>query len=137
LPDTQITLHSLDQNTDRTVQTDGVGNYSIENVLAGRYGPRSEPGILSTLSSAQNTWAVFETEWLSHRHAVRAEEVGSPSSLFQVCGASRFIRKQELKLWKRVRKRQIAALQKVHHFAPCPYDPFYTAAFSTKMPCRS
>src|ERR1035437_1812701 len=86
------------------------------------YGSRVQPGILSTLSAAQNTWAVFKTERLSHRHAVRAEEAVSPSSLFQVCGASRFIRKQLLELWKRVRKRQIAALQNVHHFAPCLYD---------------
>jgi Carboxypeptidase regulatory-like domain len=37
LPDAEVTLHSEDQNTDRVVKTDGVGNYSIENVLAGKY----------------------------------------------------------------------------------------------------
>ena len=37
LPDTQITLHSMDENTDRVVKTDAAGNYSFENVLAGRY----------------------------------------------------------------------------------------------------
>jgi hypothetical protein len=37
LPDAEVTLHSDDQNTDRVVKTDGVGNYSIENVLAGKY----------------------------------------------------------------------------------------------------
>jgi hypothetical protein len=37
LPDTQITLHSIDENTDRTVQADATGSYSFENVLAGRY----------------------------------------------------------------------------------------------------
>jgi hypothetical protein len=37
LPDTQITLHSIDENTDRIVKADAAGDYSIENVLAGRY----------------------------------------------------------------------------------------------------
>src|SRR5271154_6929637 len=37
LPDTQITLHSIDENTNRIVKADAAGNYSIENVLAGRY----------------------------------------------------------------------------------------------------
>lgn len=33
LPDTQITLHSLDENTDRAVKADATGSYSFENVL--------------------------------------------------------------------------------------------------------
>jgi hypothetical protein len=37
LPDTQVTLHSIDQNTDRTVTADATGSYSFENVLAGQY----------------------------------------------------------------------------------------------------
>jgi hypothetical protein len=37
LPDTQITLHSIDENTDRIVKADAAGDYSLENVLAGRY----------------------------------------------------------------------------------------------------
>jgi hypothetical protein len=37
LPDTQITLHSIDENTDRTVRADATGSYSFENVLAGKY----------------------------------------------------------------------------------------------------
>jgi hypothetical protein len=37
LPDSQITLHSIDENTDRTVKTDATGSYSFENVLAGKY----------------------------------------------------------------------------------------------------
>jgi hypothetical protein len=42
LPDTEVRLHSEDQNTDRVVKTDGVGNYSIENVLAGKYSIRAK-----------------------------------------------------------------------------------------------
>jgi hypothetical protein len=42
LPDTQITLHSVDKNTDRTVKTDGTGNYLFENVLAGSYSLRAQ-----------------------------------------------------------------------------------------------
>jgi len=38
LPDTQITLQSVDKNTDGTVEVDGACNYLFENVLAGSYG---------------------------------------------------------------------------------------------------
>jgi hypothetical protein len=37
IPDTQITLHSTDQNTDRVVKSNTAGNYEFENVLAGKY----------------------------------------------------------------------------------------------------
>ena len=37
LPDTQVTLHSLDENTDRKVKSDTDGNFTIENVKAGNY----------------------------------------------------------------------------------------------------
>jgi hypothetical protein len=37
IPDAQVTLHSIDQNTDRVVKTNAEGNYSFENVLAGKY----------------------------------------------------------------------------------------------------
>lgn len=42
LPDAEITLHSEDENTDRVAKTDAVGNYLIENVLAGRYSIRAK-----------------------------------------------------------------------------------------------
>jgi hypothetical protein len=35
--DAQITLHSIDENTDRLVQTDATGSYAFENVLPNRY----------------------------------------------------------------------------------------------------
>jgi hypothetical protein len=41
IPDTQITLHSIDENTDRTVTSDATGNYAFENVLANRYSIRA------------------------------------------------------------------------------------------------
>jgi hypothetical protein len=37
IPDTQITLHSIDENTDRAVTSDATGSYAFENVLANRY----------------------------------------------------------------------------------------------------
>src|SRR5260370_34096074 len=37
LPDTQLTLHSLDENTDRKVKSDTDGNFTFENVKAGNY----------------------------------------------------------------------------------------------------
>jgi Carboxypeptidase regulatory-like domain len=41
IPDTQITLHSIDQNTDRAVKTNATGDYAFENVLAGQYSIRA------------------------------------------------------------------------------------------------
>ena len=35
LRDTQVTLHSLDENTDRKVKSDTDGNFTFENVKAG------------------------------------------------------------------------------------------------------
>ncbi len=37
LPDTQLTLHSLDENTDRTVKTGSDGSFTLENVKPGKY----------------------------------------------------------------------------------------------------
>ena len=42
IPGVQITLHNVDENTDRTVKTDAAGNYSLENVLAGKYSLRAQ-----------------------------------------------------------------------------------------------
>src|ERR1700679_3457652 len=37
IPDTQITLHSVDQNTDRVVKTNAAGVHGFENVRRGQY----------------------------------------------------------------------------------------------------
>jgi hypothetical protein len=42
IPDTQVTLHSTDQNTDRVVKTNASGDYAFENVLAGQYSIRAQ-----------------------------------------------------------------------------------------------
>jgi hypothetical protein len=50
LPDTKITLHSNDENTDRVAAADAAGNYAFENVLAGRYSLRAQhDGFADTL----------------------------------------------------------------------------------------
>jgi hypothetical protein len=36
IPDAEVTLHSIDENTDRVVKTDGTGSYAFENVLPNR-----------------------------------------------------------------------------------------------------
>jgi hypothetical protein len=41
IPGTQLTLHSVDKNTDRVINTDSTGSYTLENVLAGRYSIRA------------------------------------------------------------------------------------------------
>src|ERR1700732_3270734 len=57
LPDTQITLHSIDKNTDRVVKTDDAGSYSLENVLAGRYSIRAHRDGFADTSVAAITLA--------------------------------------------------------------------------------
>ncbi len=42
LPDSQVILHSVDENTDRVVKTDATGSYEMDNVLAGTYIIRAE-----------------------------------------------------------------------------------------------
>src|SRR6202789_576266 len=42
IPDAQITLHSVDENTDRKVNADATGSYAFENVLANRYSIRAQ-----------------------------------------------------------------------------------------------
>jgi hypothetical protein len=37
IPGAQVTLHSIDENTDRKVTSDDTGNYILENVKAGKY----------------------------------------------------------------------------------------------------
>jgi len=52
IPDLQITLHSIDQNTDRQTKTDATGNYLFENVLAGTYSIRAaHEGFADTVMS--------------------------------------------------------------------------------------
>jgi hypothetical protein len=41
IPETQITLHSIEENTDRTVTSDATGSYAFENVLANSYSIRA------------------------------------------------------------------------------------------------
>jgi len=41
LPDVQVTLHSVDENTDRVVKTDSNGGFTIENVKPGQYSVRA------------------------------------------------------------------------------------------------
>jgi hypothetical protein len=40
IPGTQLTLHSIDENTDRTVSSDPSGDFVFENVKAGKYSLR-------------------------------------------------------------------------------------------------
>jgi hypothetical protein len=42
VPDTLITLHSIDENTNRTVKADATGSYAFENVLANNYSIRAQ-----------------------------------------------------------------------------------------------
>ena len=42
IPGTHVTLHSVDENSDRMVDTDDSGNYTLENVKAGKYSIRAQ-----------------------------------------------------------------------------------------------
>jgi hypothetical protein len=41
VPDVQVTLHSVDENTDRLTKTDDAGAYAFDNVLANKYSIRA------------------------------------------------------------------------------------------------
>jgi Carboxypeptidase regulatory-like domain len=50
LPESKVTLHSVDENTDRVVKSDAAGNFEMDNVLAGKYSIRAErDGFASTV----------------------------------------------------------------------------------------
>lgn len=52
IPGAQIVLHSTDENTDRTVDTDGSGAFIFENVKAGKYSLRAHrDGFADTVMS--------------------------------------------------------------------------------------
>jgi Carboxypeptidase regulatory-like domain/TonB dependent receptor len=42
IPGTEVTLHSVDENTDHTVKTDDSGSYTLENLKAGKYSIRAK-----------------------------------------------------------------------------------------------
>ena len=42
IPDVQVKLHSIDENTDQVTKTDSTGNFTLENVKAGKYSLRGQ-----------------------------------------------------------------------------------------------
>jgi hypothetical protein len=42
IPDAQVTLHSVDENTDQVTKTDATGSFILENVKAGKYRLRGQ-----------------------------------------------------------------------------------------------
>jgi hypothetical protein len=52
IPGTQLVLHSVDENTDRTITTDSSGSFLFENVKAGKYSLKAHhEGFADTLTS--------------------------------------------------------------------------------------
>jgi hypothetical protein len=52
IPGTQLVLHSVDENTDKTFTTDSSGNFLFENVKAGKYSLKAHhDGFADTLTS--------------------------------------------------------------------------------------
>ncbi len=52
IPGTQLVLHSVDENTDRTFTTDSSGNFLFENVKAGQYSLKAHhEGFADTVTS--------------------------------------------------------------------------------------
>jgi len=51
IPDAQVTLHSIDENTDQVTRTDATGSFTLENVKAGKYSLRGQrAGFADTVS---------------------------------------------------------------------------------------
>jgi hypothetical protein len=42
IPDAQVTLHNIDENTDQVVKTDSTGGYTLQNLKAGKYSLRAQ-----------------------------------------------------------------------------------------------
>ncbi|WP_245632154.1 TonB-dependent receptor [Edaphobacter aggregans] len=86
IPDTQITLHSIDQNTDRVVKTGATGSYTFENVLAGRYSIRAQhDGFAETVISEITLAARQDLRFtLAMKVAAQATTVDVTSSANQI-----------------------------------------------------
>ena len=86
IPDTQITLHSVDENTDRVVKTDATGNYAFENVLANKYTIRAQhDGFADTVISGITLAARQDLRYaLSMKIAAQASTVEVTSSENQI-----------------------------------------------------
>jgi hypothetical protein len=86
IPDVQITLHSVDQNTDRVVKTDATGSYAFENVLAGHYSVRAQhDGFADTVVSGITLAARRDLRYaLTMKIAAQASTVEVTSSANQI-----------------------------------------------------
>jgi len=52
IPETQLVLHSVDENTDRSMSADSSGNFLFENVKAGKYSLKAHhDGFADTITS--------------------------------------------------------------------------------------
>ena len=77
-------------------------------------GADQEPGLAATRAALQNTRAGDNAERLGDLAAMRADKTVRPTGSPKIGGTCRVIRKQLLKLRKRLRKGQIVALLDVH-----------------------
>jgi len=86
IPDTQVTLHSVDENTDRAVTVDATGSYAFENVLANSYTIRAHhDGFADTVISGITLAARQDLRLtLSMKIAAQASTVEVTSSANQI-----------------------------------------------------
>ena len=77
-------------------------------------GANRQARIAAALAAAQDTWTSGDAEGLACGMATRTDEPITPSRFFHVGGTRRFIGEKLLKLWKRLRKRQVVTLKDIH-----------------------
>jgi hypothetical protein len=86
IPETQVTLHSVDENTDRTVTADATGSYAFENVLAHTYTIRAQhDGFADTVVSGITLAARQDLRYtLTMKIAAQASTVEVTTSANQI-----------------------------------------------------
>jgi hypothetical protein len=74
-----------------------------------------QAGLTSAFAACQHARAGRDVERDAGLPTVRTDKTVLPAQLFEICSTSHIIRKEPLKFWKRLRKRQRGVLVDVHH----------------------
>ena len=86
-------------------------------------GANGQAGVLAAGPAPQDTGSVLEAERIANNAAMGTSEPVIPSSLFQVGGAGRIVRKKPLEPRKRFRERKIISIENVHSQPPIRFTP--------------
>ena len=88
--------------------------YAQRRVRARHDRSHHQSGVTAAIAAAQDARTICETERLSRRLTMRANEPVAPASLLQVGGTGGVVRKKSPELWERLWEPKIATLVNVH-----------------------